>query len=611
MNSKIFCWSVLAALALPATAAAQQQPPVELDTLRVVVTSRAASLAATTRSVEVIDAERIRRIPARTVAGVLAWTMGTDVLARSSAQTDVALRGSTSEQVLVLVDGVRMNDAQTGHFDWNLAIPLEEIERIEVLRGPGSSLYGSDAMGGVIQIITRGGGAGAGLEAGLEAGSFGMAGARAAAGGSLGPIRSRVAAEAQRSDGHRPGTDARALLVRASAQGMVAGGPLRADVGMALRDFGARHFYTSPQAPFDEYERTRSATASLGWRAPAVAGWSVEPRLSLRRHGDEFLLERDDPAFYRNVHTSWQLGGDVVAKAVPARTLAVSVGAEAYRDLLESTNLGDPSETRAALFGELAAGREGAAVAHVGLRGDHHSAYGAFLAPSLAVALWPAPAVKLRASAGRSFRAPNWTERYYVDPANQGDPGLRPEVAWNGEVAVEVAARGGAARGGATRVSVAAFVRDARDLIDWARTAGAQDDVWRAMNVGRAVFRGVELDGRAVDPAGTRWTAQVSLLGFSTRDDGWDSKYALRPLTRTAALTAARSLLGAELSVRGLLARRVDESSYLTADARLSRVLGARLRLDLDVTNLTGARYVDVTGLPAPGRALYLRIGWR
>jgi outer membrane receptor for ferrienterochelin and colicin len=205
-----------------------------------------------------------------------------------------------------------------------------------------------------------------------------------------------------------------------------------------------------------------------------------------------------------------QLGGEVAARTLPATGVAVSVGAEAYRDLLVSTNLGDLTETRAALFGELAAGREGSAVAHVGLRGDHHSAYGGFIAPSVAAAAWVTPAVKLRASAARSFRAPNWTERYYIDPANEGDPDLEPETSWNAEVAAEARPRGGAAS-----VSIGAYVRDARALIDWARPAAGDDDVWRTMNVGRAVFRGLELDARARDRTGTRWGAQVSLLGFS------------------------------------------------------------------------------------------------
>lgn len=597
--------ALLSLLSLPVPLRAQDPPAIELDTLRVEVTSRASSLAAATRAVQVLEGEWIRHIPAQNLADLVAWVMGADVLSRSSAQVDVAVRGSTFEQVLVLVDDVRMNDAQTGHFHWNLAVPLEEIERIEVLRGAGSSLYGSDAMGGVIRIVTRGAGGDTGVEAGLSAGSFVTAGARFAAGASARGVGSRVSAELQRTDGHRPGTDARTMTGRAGVQGQVAGGPLRGDVGLAVRDFGARHFYTSPTATFDEFERTRAATASLRWQTPASGHWSLEPTLSLRRHYDEFLLQRDDPGFYRNVHTSTQVGGSVAGRVVPAAGTAVSMGVETYRDVLESTNLGYRSETRAAAFTELALGRVGVGVVHLGLRGDHHSAFGGFLAPSAAAALW-AGAVKVRASGGRSFRAPNWTERYYLDLANEGDPHLRPETAWSAEVGVDVLGPD------ATSLGVTAFIRAARDLIDWARPRGAGDEVvWRTMNVGRAVFRGGELEARATDDGGTRWSAQVSLLRSFTGDDGWDSKYALRPLTRSVALSAARPLVGGQVSLRARHARRAGDPAYTTVDARLSRPVNNRLRIELDVVNLTNKRFLDVTGLDGPGRAVYLRAGWR
>ncbi len=597
----------LVATLVAAGADAQEPRPVALDTLRVDVASRASSLVSATRAVDVVDVAAIRRIPARTVSDVLAWVLGVDVLARSPAQADVALRGSTFEQVLVLVDGVRMNDPQTGHFALNLAIPLEEIERIEILRGPGSSLYGSDAVGGVIQIVTRRGHPEQPrIEASLEGGAFGTAGASVVSGAPVGALSSRIAAEARRSDGHRPGTDSRTLMIRSALEGQVAGGPLHADLGLALRDFGARHFYTSPDAPFDEYERTRAATASLGWRTPPGSGWSLEPRLSMRRHSDEFLLERDDPAFYRNVHTSWQLGGEVVARTALREGVVVAVGAEAFRDRLQSTNLGDPVETRAAGYAELAAGLDHTAIVHFGIRGDHHSTFGAFATPSLAAALWPASGVKLRASGARSFRAPNWTERFYSDPANEGDPDLRPETAWTGEVGIEI---GEPAR--RASIGVAGFVRAARSVIDWARPAGGDGVVWQALNIGRATFRGIEVDARALDAAGTRWVAQLSLLGFSSGEDGWESKYALRPLTRTASITATRSFLGTDVSIRGLHARRVEESTYTTADARLSRAIGGRFRIDVDITNLADVSFLDVTGLPAPGRAAFVRLSWR
>src|SRR5690606_25516420 len=112
-------------------------------------------LPAALRSVQVIDRAAIEASPARTVAQLLTWALGVDVQARSPAQADVSIRGSSFEQILLLVDGVRMSDAQTAHYDLDTAVPLDEIERIEVLRGPGSAQYGSDAVGGVINIVTR------------------------------------------------------------------------------------------------------------------------------------------------------------------------------------------------------------------------------------------------------------------------------------------------------------------------------------------------------------------------------------------------------------------------------------------------------------------------
>src|SRR5690606_39115719 len=137
MRRQIRAVPALVALGLLAgrPAAAQQGAAVELDSIRVTVGSRAtAALPAATRAVQVISAEAISRAPVRTVAELLEWALGTDVQARSGAQADLALRGGTSEQVLVLVDGMRMSDAQTSHFDLDLAVPLSEIERIEILR---------------------------------------------------------------------------------------------------------------------------------------------------------------------------------------------------------------------------------------------------------------------------------------------------------------------------------------------------------------------------------------------------------------------------------------------------------------------------------------------
>jgi iron complex outermembrane receptor protein len=588
------------ALLLPAVVAAQQRA-VLVDTLRVSAASRASGeLAAETRGVEVITAEAIRRLPARTVADVLRWAFGVDLMPRSPALTDVALRGSSFEQVLVLVDGVRVSDAQTGHFDLNLAVPLDQVARIEVLRGPASTLHGADAVGGVINVVTRH--RGRGLHASAQTGSHRTAALALSQALSAGVLRADLAGDYQRSDGHRPGTDYRVGQLRAAAEAPLGAQTLHADVAYAARDFGANGFYGS----YDSYEETRTTTASLAWRGAPSARFALEPVLSLRRNGDDYILEREDPEYYHNQHATWQLGGALTGRYALSPLVRLAGGAEYYVDRLRSRTLGDRSERRAAVLAEVAAGEVGRATATVGLRADRYEGRGTFLSPSLAAAWWPAAALRLRASAGRAFRAPTWTERYYRDPANVGDPDLRPERAWTAEAGADAYPLPG------VRVGAAAFVRDAEELIDWARPSGEPTAPWRTRNVQEARYRGLEVEAELQRLLGVRWVARGNWLSVhSTAVAGFTSKYALRPLVEQLSLSADRDFAaGFTLGVHALRARRVGEDAYLRVDARASYAWRAA-RLFLDVQNAGDADYPDITGLRAPGRGLYAGVEWR
>src|SRR5690606_18838945 len=146
--------------------------------------------------------------------------------------------------------------------------------------------------------------------------------------------------------------------------------------------------------------------------------WAIDPVLSFRRHRDDFVLDRNDPSYYQNLHTTEQLGGKVTGRFSPRDALRVAAGAELYRDRLESTTLGDRSEDRAALLAEVAAGRVGQLTATAGARVDWHERHASFVSPSASVAWWPLADLRLRGSVGRALRTPTWTERYYRDPAN-------------------------------------------------------------------------------------------------------------------------------------------------------------------------------------------------
>jgi vitamin B12 transporter len=579
-----------------------QVRPIPLDTVQVQVNSRAsASLGATTRAVEVIDASEIRAIPALTVNDVLQWAFGVEMMPRSAALADVAIRGSSFEQVLILVDGVRVRDAQTGHFNLNLAIPLDQIERIEILRGPAASLYGSDAMAGVINILTRTSGEITSVR--ISRGTFATTAASLSHRRLIGSVAADVAASYQQSDGHRFGTDYEIGTGRIGLSVPLGAERLHADFAYAEREFGADNFY----GPYPSFETVRTTTASVRWRAAPDSIFSLEPRVSFRRNSDDFLLDRDQPGGSRNAHTSDQVGGELIGRLAVSEQVRIAAGLHGYRDRIESTALGDRDEWTSAGSVEAALGSLNAVSATLGVRADRLVTGSVVTSPSLSVAWRPTPALRVRSSVGRSFRSPTWTERYYPQVGgNVGNPDLEPEEAWSTDAGIEVYPIP------ALRLSGSLFLRKATDLIDWARPAGDPQSVWMTRNVESADFSGVEVELELPDLMEFRILARGAWTSLSTSAAaGFDSKYALRPQVDHLALSIDRTFLDRfSLGLRGAHERRLGEASYMRVDARAALDLTG-VRLWMDVSNAADEEYRDVVGNPAPGRSLSLGLEWR
>jgi len=592
--------ALLCAAAIAHPALAQERDAHPLDTVR--VTSRSdAELARSTRSVEVITREDLTRRAARSLSDVLAVALGADAQPRSPAQADLGLRGSTYNQVVVLVDGVRVSDVQSGHYALDLAVPVALIERIEILRGTGSALYGSDAIGGVVNIVTRSDASLA--ELGTRVGSFGGANGHVALGTTSDGTALRLGADVDRSSGHRDGTDYRITQVRGTAERAVGGARIAADVGLGARQFGAADFYS----PYPSYETTRSTTADVRVHAPLSTRLSVDGVVHTRRHSDVFTLKREDPAFYQNTHLSWQSGAEGTARFAPTELLRIAAGGELFDARLRSARLGDHDERREAAFVEATAGRAGSAVLDAGLRGDWSSVVGGFASPSVAVSLPIGSSLQLRASSARGFRAPDWTERYYKDPANVGDSTLSVERFTAHEIGARIFPVGWAS------ADVALFQRRATELIDWARPTGAPSTTpWRTMNFAAATYRGVEAMVRVPDLAGVDWTLRGSGLHLdASTADGITGKYALRPLTRTFGLSAATHVVhGASLTVDALRTRRSGESDHFALNARLGQRIGG-IDASVELLNLTNAQYLDVAGKPVAPRSIFIGLEWR
>jgi iron complex outermembrane receptor protein len=523
--------------------------------------------------------------------------MGVDVYGRSAAQADVSIRGSSPEQIVVLVDGARMTDVQSAHYTLDVAVPLESIERIEVLRGMGSALYGPDAVGGVINIVTRRNQPG---ELRARSGSFGSVGGGLAGGASRDALSLAAAADFDKSDGHRDGTDYRIGQGRLSLSAPTSGGIVRTNLALGVRDFGAADFY----APYNSIERTTTTTLDSRWDEAVGGAWSLAVSGSTRRHQDHYVLIRGDPSVYENRHESWQTTGDVVATR-SAGPVAIALGTEGVHNQLSSARLGAHRDWRAALFGEATAGNPSALVADLGLRGDHSSVYGDFFSPSLSASAPLGSDVLLHASGGGGVRAPTWTERFYTDPANRGDPDLQPERFWTGDLGARADACGWS-------LDVTGFLRRATNLIDWVKPVGAAPiALWQTMNVGDARYRGFESSLELPPLDGFRAALFADGLSLtSSQGASLVGKYALRPITRQAGVkvsTPRERQITAHVDME--LAQRAMEKGYLTGNVRVSWNRGA-YRVSLDALNLTNAVWLDASGKPAAGRGLYGEVDW-
>jgi len=589
------------------------EPPKGVKAEVSVVSSRLPSpdLSSTVR---VVTRDEIEHFPGGSLPELLQWVAGVDVRRRGvdGVQADVSLRGADYNGTLILVDGEPMNDPQTNHHAAGLDLPLDAVERVEVLYGAGAAVWGADAVGGVVNVVTRGANlrrARAQLEGRIEhgSGSLGAGGVRLAS--KIGESVA-VAGEWARSEssGFHDDTEFAQSFVRGSARWETAAGPLSASFGYGRRRFGAYGFYgtTYPDQQETTQVRTAAASASL-----ALGAWTLTPSFSWRSHHDDFVLVRTNPAFYENLTNTTRLDGRIYARRALWGGTAV-VGAEYGGQSIDSARLGDHVRNRGALFLEY--GRPFEATApdragfRLGLRGDDYTDFGSRLSPHVGVWFAPSAALRLRASAGTAFRAPTYTELYYRDPQNIGNPALSPEKATNVEAGATLAF-------GDVSLDAAGFYRHGTDLIDFARSAPEAPYV--ARNIRTADTSGIEATATWSGRKGALLSRVALSAAYLFADlkalseaagGATQGKYLLDPLHVKWDLVVAGTLPLeiAALTRVSYFARPSFAEGVWLWDLRLGRDLlqGEIFDVYVEGRNLGDRRYEEVPGVPLPGRTL-------
>jgi iron complex outermembrane receptor protein len=540
------------------------------------------------RPVRSIDARALNLL-SNTFSDLLKLDSSLDLRQRApnSIQGDLSIRGGGFGQTLILLDGLRLNDVQSGHHNLDVPAPLQSIGRVEILKGSGSTLYGSDAVGGVVNFITRSPERSE-LRLGAALGSFGTNQQQGTLSYAATRWTEQITFARDFSTGFIPNRDYRNLSLSSRTSLTSSLGTTSVMLANNDRPFGAEQFYGN----YNSWERTRTWFGSIH----QSLGDRTEAAFAFRRHTDLFVLYRDRPSLFTNRHAVESYQAALRRRETLGQNVKLHFGAELYTDSIDSNNLGYHSRARSAPYIALDVRALRRFSFSLGLRDEIYGSFNHEFSPSFAAGYWIAPALKLRASLSRAFRLPTYTDLYYHDPANVGSPNLRPERAWSYEGGLDWNA------GGRWRATATVFQRRERDGIDYVRSSA--NDIWRAINFQRLRFTGVEASVAMRPAAGHEIEWQYTgLHGAQDAIGAQQSKYVFNYPVHSGVFTWQGAF------PRGFLARtrigvlqRYQRDSYGLWD--IYAAAGRhRIRPFLQLSNLTRTSYEEIPGVAMPGRS--------
>jgi iron complex outermembrane recepter protein len=566
-----------------------EQSPVRKETIVVTGSYEPVPLEEADRAVQSLDVPDLRPVT-NSLADLLRLDSSLDLRERAPnlVQGDLSIRGASFGQTLVLIDGQRLNDSQTGHFNLDVPFPLDTMDRVEVMKGSGSTMYGSDAVGGVVNLVTKRPESSE-LRVRGALGNWGVNQESASAGFVRDWFAGQLFFSRDFSTGFIPNRDYRNLAF--SSKNFLDSRLGTTDITLAYDDrpYGAQDFY----GPYPSWERTKGWYAGI--RQPL--GENTEVDFAYRRHSDLFYLYRYQPWIYTNRHITENYQAALRRKQKLGRNAMLFYGGEGYTDSIVSTNLGVHSRARGAGYVAFDTRALNRFSFTAGVRDEIYGSFNQQVSPSVAGGMWLGRGFRLRASASRAFRLPSYTDLYYHDPANIGSPNLQPETAWSYEGGVQWN------RGGKWLADATAFVRRERNGIDYVRDSPTS--IWRAMNFQRINWSGVEssLTYRLRD--GQSLNFQYTYLhGAQDQLGEMQSKYSFNYPIQSG-LASWQGLLPHHILTRvrvGAMERYAREP-YAVFDAYAALVRG-RVRPFLQLTNITGTVYQEIQGVPMPGRGI-------
>ena len=563
--------------------------------------------------------------------------MGVDVRQRGpiGAQTDISIRGGTSEHIAILLNGINICDPQTGHNAFDLPVDISEIERIEVIEGPAGRVFGTSSLLGAVNVVTRKAD-GSGGEVHASGGSFGYADAGARFSLASGKWRNQVSGGYTRSDGYSRSKDGHLNADYEGGRAFYQCGyedrnlSVSWHAGMSVKGWGSNTFYSTLSD--EQYEHTNKYYTALKAET-AVGKFHLRPSVYWNRYLDRYEFYRGDPGRSPfNYHRTDVMGLNLDSwfDWALGRT---AFGAEFRNEDIVSTTLGEPQDEPKPIHGTDRSYGLGLNRTNLGLYLEHNVVWRGLtvsagftavrntwsempfkLYPGIDASYALTGSLKAYASFNMSLRMPSFTELYYSVDGHKADKHLKPEEMTAVEVGLRYARNGVVA-------TLSVYRHWGRNMIDWIMdTSLGEDAVWTSVNHARINSTGVEADARLdlchiIPNQGVLRSLSVAYAYIDQnqrREEGVQSLYALEYL---------RHKFVAKLGVSPLPCLNLDVSyryqyregsytdtggvnrnyrPYSLVDARLAWNK-SRYSFYVEANNLFDTDYVDYGNVPQPG----------
>ena len=590
------------------TALAQQSPTPAPDpttpvaqSISVTTTLEPLPLAESDRSVNVIS-PRDQPLVSNSVVDLLRQDPSLNLQARAGngVQADLSIRGTTFEQSLILLNGLRINDPETGHLNLDIPIPLDAITRIDILHGSGSTFYGSDAIGGAVNLLTQPPTPGLTVVASAGGGSFYSIEQHLRASYTNGPVAEQLTCSRDTSDGFIPDRNYSSNALASETWLTLKPGTTDILLAASDRPYGANLFY----GPYDSWERTKGWFASIQQQL----GQQTAASFGYRRHSDLFVLFADQPAIYENNHITTSYEGALRRADTLGINITLSYGLEADGDTIHSNSLGEHARNQGAGYANLSLRALGRFSLSIGAREEILSSNGSVFSPSVAAAYTLTHTVRLRASAGHGFRLPTYVDLYYSDPTTIGNPNLKPESSWSYEAGLDWTPANGR-----LTLTATAFRLQQKDAIDYSKQSLATDaltfaEPWQAVNIQNLDITGAETTLRLRLTDTQQLQFSYTAAHAASPPPNIISEYAYNYAAQNAIFGWTGQLPGAighqiNAHTQVNIVQKTTQTAYPLWDISLSRNTG-RLRPYLRLLNLSNTGYQEIPDVPLQGRTI-------